>query len=289
MPEGSRVPRYFGEVVSTAWDVPDFIESFMSSPCVVNRLHVQVPSFSQLEVFLAANWFDGTVRRRYAGLAKALEHVTETWPDHFRITDLSPEQLGVEDWEEVFLRLMQRGYPSAAVGDILRGIFPYLTEMRRDDVFLGDEIEIYFMIPYISRNREMTPELIMKEALRYGADRQELEYHFRRRKPPRGPYRGALVLTFKNPEDPAFTWRSRRVTSGWLRVPVRSPQVNITTKLEVWINYNVAFRGYWLAQMYLLASGMSKRSRRDVPPEIAAEWDELGKRLGDVASRQGAK
>lgn len=287
MAEGSKVPRYFGELVPTAWDVPDFVESIVSSRYVVNWLNVQVPSFSQLEVFLAANWFDGGVRRRYAGLVKALDEVQKAWPSYFRIETLTPEAMGLEDWEEVFLRLMQRGYPSAAVGDILRAIFPYITELRRDDVFLGDEIEIYFMIPYIGRNRELPPEQIVKEALRYGADRQELEYHLHRRKPPKAPYRGAIVLTFKNLDDPPFTWRSRRVTAGWLRVPLGQSQVNITTKLEVWINYNVAFRGYWLAQMYLLASGL-RQGRRDVPPEIAAEWDEFRNRLGGGSATQGA-
>ncbi len=284
MAEGSKVPRHFGELVQAAWDVPGFVESIVSSRYVVNWLNVQVPSFSQLEVFLAANWVDGGVRRRYGGLARALGEVQNRWPGYFRLDGLSPESMGVDDWEEVFLRLMQRGYPSAAVGEILRAIFPYTTELRRDDVFLGDEIEIYFMIPYIGRNRELPQEQIVKEALRFGADRQELEYHLRRRKPPKAPYRGAIVLTFKDPEEPAFTWRSRRVSAGWLRVPLAQPQVNITTKLEVWINYNVAFRGYWLAQMYLLASGLGQ-GRRDVPPEIAAEWDEFRSRLGTGAAQ----
>lgn len=279
MIEGTRVPRYFGGVIETAWDVPKLVESILSSRYVVNWLNVQVPSFSQLEVFLAANWFDGSVRRRYAGLAKALADLQKTWPGYFKIDSLSPETMGLEDWEEVFLRLMQRGYPPAAVGDTLRVIFPYITELRRDEVFLGDEIEIYFMIPYISRNHELPQDQIVKEALRYGADRQELEYHLHRRKPPKAPYRGAIVLTFKNPDQPPFTWRSRRVTSGWLRVPVGASQVNITTKLEVWINYNVAFRGYWLAQMYLLASGL-RGDRPGVPPEIEAEWADFKTRIG---------
>jgi len=284
MTEGTKVPRYFGELVETAWKAPDFVESIVSSRYVVNWLNVQVPSFSQLEVFLAANWFDGNVRRRYAGLTRALAELHKTWPGHFRLDSVSPEAMGLEDWEEVFLRLMQRGYPSAAVGDILRAIFPYITELRRDDVFLGDEIEIYFMIPYIGRNREIPQDQIVKEALRYGADRQELEYHLHRRKPPKAPYRGAIVLTFKDPAAPAFTWRSRRVTSGWLRVPLGISQINITTKLEIWINYNVAFRGYWLAQMYLLASGMGQGRRGLVPPEIEAEWADFRTRLG---GRQG--
>jgi hypothetical protein len=277
MPDG-KVPRYFGEVVESSWDIPDFVESFLSSRYVVNWLNVQVPSFSQLEVFLAANWFDGGVRRRYGGLVKSLAAIGNNWPNHFQIENLSPSSMGVEDWEEVFLRLMQRGYPSAVVGEVCRAIFPYITELRRDDVFLGDEIEIYFMIPYISRNHELAQEQIVKEALRFGANRQELEYHLHRRKPPKAPYRGAIVLTLKSPDQPAFTWRSRRVTSGWLRVPINQALVNITTKLEVWINYNVAFRGYWLAQMYLLASGL-RRERRDVPKEIEAEWADFRTRL----------
>ncbi len=279
MAEATRVPRHFGEVIEQAWKAPDFVEKVVSSRYVVNWLNVQVPSFSQLEVFLAANWFDGTVRRRYAGLAKALADVHDKWPDCFAVETLSPESVGVDDWEEVFLHLMQRGYPSAAVGDILRAIFPYVTELRHDDVFLGDEIEIYFMIPYIGRNREMPQEQIVKEALRYGADRQELEYHLHRRKPPKAPYRGAIVLTFKDPGEAPYTWRSRRVASGWLRVPLAQSQVNITTKLEVWINYNVAFRGYWLAQMYLIASGAGQE-RRHIPPEIEAEWADFRARLG---------
>ncbi len=280
MAEGTKVPRYFGELVEAAWRVPDFVEAVVSSRYVVNWLNVQIPSFSQLEVFLAANWFDGVVRRRYAGLASALAGVQAKWPDCFDIEGLSPEALGVDDWEEVFLRLMQRGYPSVAAGEILRAVFPYITELRRDDVFLGDEIEIYFMIPYIGRNREMPQDQIVKEALRYGADRQELEYHLHRRKPPKAPYRGAIVLTFKDPGEAPYTWRARRVTSGWLRVPMAQSQVNITTKLEVWINYNVAFRGYWLAQMYLIASGMGQQRRRHVPPEIEAEWADFRARLG---------
>ncbi len=279
MAEGTRVPRYFGGVVDSAWGVPAFVESILCSRYVVNWLNVQVPSFSQLEVFLGANWYDGSIRRRYAGLVRALGEVRKSWPNHFRVEDMSPESFGVEDWEEVFLRLMQRGYPAASVGQTLRAIFPYITELRRDDVFLGDEIEIYFMIPYIARNHDLGQDQIIREAIHYGADRQELEYHLRRRKPPKAPYRGAVVLTFKDPEQAPFTWRSRRVASGWLRVPVATPQVNITTKLEVWINYNVAFRGYWLAQMYLLASGMG-RGRRQVPPEIEAEWADIRTRLG---------
>lgn len=275
MAEGTRVPRHFGELVEGAWQVPGFVDCVVSSRYVVNWLNVQVPSFSQLEVFLAANWFDGTVRRRYAGLAKNLAEVAAKWPGHFDIEKLSPESLEVDDWEEVFLQLMQRGYPSAAVGEILTAVFPYITELRRDDVFLGDEIEIYFMIPYIGRNRELPQDQIVKEALRYGADRQELEYHLHRRKPPKAPYRGAIVLTFKDPGEAPYTWRARRVTSGWLRVPLLQSQVNITTKLEVWINYNVAFRGYWLAQMYLIASGMDTERRLRLPPEIAAEWDDF--------------
>jgi hypothetical protein len=280
MTEGTKVPRYFGELVETGWKVPQFIDSIISSRYVVNWLNVQIPSFSQLEVFLAANRLDGSVRRRYAGLTSALSGLSKTWPDHFRLEGISPEAMGLEDWDEVFLRLMQRGYPSAAVGDVLRAIFPYITELRRDDVFLGDEIEIYFMIPYIGRNREIPHDQIVREALRFGADRQELEYHLHRRKPPKAPYRGAIVLTFKDPAAPAFTWRSRRVTSGWLRVPLGISQINITTKLEVWINYNVAFRGYWLAQMYLLASGLGQEHHRLVPPEIEAEWAEIRNRLG---------
>lgn len=277
MAEG-KVPRYFGQVVRSAWDVPTFVESVLSSRYVVNWLNVQVPSFSQLEVFLAANTFDGNIRRRYAGLIRDLGEINQNWPNYFRLDSLSPEAMGLEDWEEVFLRLMQRGYPSALVGEVLRAIFPYLTELRRDDVFLGEEIEIYFMIPYMSRNHELAQESIIREALRYGADRKELEFHLQRRKPPKAPYRGAIVLTFKNPDEPAFTWRSRRVTSGWLRVPLEGPQVNITSKLEVWINYNVAFRGYWLAQMYLLASGL-RPGQRELPPEIDAEWADLKTRL----------
>lgn len=277
MPDG-KVPRYFGGVVDSAWDVPDFIESVLSSRYVVNWLNVQVPSFSQLEVFLAANWYDGSIRRRYGGLVKTLSEVNKNWPPYFRVESLSPKSVGVEDWEEVFLRLMQRGYPAGLVGQVCRIIFPYITELRRDDVFLGDEIEIYFMIPYISRNHELAQEQIIREALRFGANRQELEYHLHRRKPPKAPYRGAIVLTFKSPDQPAFTWRSRRVTSGWLRVPIGQPQVNITTKLEVWINYNVAFRGYWLAQMYLLASGLRPKGL-EVPAEIEAEWADFRSRL----------
>lgn len=281
MAEGPKVPRYFGEMVESAWKVPDFVEAVISSRYVVNWLNVQIPSFSQLEVFLAANWYDGGVRRKYGGLVQALDALHDTLPGHIPVQSLTPEAMGVEDWEEVFLRLMQRGYPSTAVGDFLRAVFPYITELRRDDVFLGEEIEIYFMIPYIGRNREITQDQIVKEALRYGADRQELEYHLHRRKPPKAPYRGAIVLTFKDPGEPAFTWRSRRVASGWLRVPLGQSQVNITTKLEVWINYNVAFRGYWLAQMYLIASGMgSGRFGGDVPPEIEAEWADFRTRLG---------
>jgi len=280
MAEAARVPRYFGEIVESAWHVPDFVGAVVSSRFVVNWLNVQVPSFSQLEVFLAANWFDAGVRKRYAGLVKALGAVAKRWPGHFDIERLSPESLGVDDWEEVFLRLMQRGYPSGAVGEILRAVFPYVTELRRDDVFLGDEIEIYFMIPYIGRNREIPQEQIVREALRYGADRQELEYHLHRRKPPKAPYRGAIVLTFKNPGEAPYTWRARKVASGWLRVPVAQPQLNITTKVEVWINYNVAFRGYWLAQMFLIAAGMAQNKRRRVPPEIEAEWADFRTRLG---------
>ncbi|HCW51425.1 MAG TPA: hypothetical protein DGR79_05080 [Clostridiales bacterium] len=278
MPEG-KVPRHFGRVVESAWDVPDFISSILSSRYVVNWLNVQVPSFSQLEVFLAANMPDGSIRRRYRGLITALRDIGRAWPPYFRLDDLSPEAMGVEDWEEVFLRLMQRGYPPVMVADVLRAIFPYLTELRRDEVFLGEEIEIYFMIPFISRNHELPQEQIVREALRYGADRRELEYHLHRRKPPKAPYRGAIVLTFKDPDEPAFSWRSRRVTSGWLRVPIIQPQVNITTKLEMWFNYNVAFRGYWLAQMYLLASGLRRGGRSDVPPEIDAEWADFRGRL----------
>ena len=277
MPDG-RVPRYFGEVVQSSWDIPEFVESFLSSRYVVNWLNVQVPSFSQLQVFLAANWFDGGVRKRYGGLVRSLSRLNEKSVNSFQTEDLSPQSMGLEDWEEVFLRLMQRGYPSRVVGEVCRAIFPYITELRRDDVFLGDEIEIYFMIPYISRNHELDQEQIVKEALRFGANRQELEYHLHRRKPPKAPYRGAMVLTFKSPDQPAFTWRSRRVTSGWLRVPINSSQVNIMTKLEVWINYNVAFRGYWLAQMYLLASGLRDESP-GVPKEIEAEWADFRTRL----------
>jgi len=284
MAEGLRVPRYFGEVVESAWDIPAFVRSFVSSRYVVNWLNLQVPSFSQLEVFLAANWHDGAVRRRYDGLARALGRVAAAWPGYFGFSGLSPETLDVEDWDEVFLHLMQRGYPSGAVGPALEAILPYLTELRRDDVFLGDEIEIYFMIPYIARNRELAQEQIIREALRYGADRHELEYHLRRRKPPKDPYRGALVLTFKDLDQPPSTWRSRRVSAGWLRVPVKEPQVNITTKVELWISYNVAFRGYWLAQMYLLASGMEGLKRAGTPSEIAAEWSEFRSRLGRPGS-----
>ena len=279
MPEVTRVPRHFGDLIETAWQVPAFVESVVSSRYVVNWLNVQVPSFSQLEVFLAANWYDGSIRQRYAGLAAALAEIRQAWPDHFQIEDLSPESLDLEDWEEVFLRLMQRGYPSGVVGEVLRAVFPYITELRDDDVFLGDEIEIYFMIPYIGRNRELAQDQIVREALRYGADKQELEYHLRRRKPPKAPYRGAIVLTFKDPGEAPLAWRARRESSGWLRVPVRVPQVNITTRLEVWINYNVAFRGYWLAQMCLLASGRGGGSRT-VPQEIQAEWADIRSRLG---------
>jgi len=282
MPEG-KVPRYFGQIVDAAWDVPGFVQSVLSSRYVVNWLNVQVPSFSQLEVFLAANSFDGSLRRRYAGLVRSLGEINKKWSGYFDLESLNPDDMGLEDWEEVFLRLMQRGYPADMVGDVLRAILPYITELRNDDVFLGEEIEIYFMIPYISRNHELARDQIVKEALRYGADRRELEYHLRRRKPPKAPYRGAVVLTFKDPDEPAFTWRSRRVTSGWLRVPLRTQQVNITTKLEVWINYNVAFRGYWLAQMYLLASGLG-REKRQLPPEIDAEWSDLKTRLEHQAT-----
>jgi len=188
MPEG-KVPRYFGQIVDAAWDVPGFVQSVLSSRYVVNWLNVQV----------AANSFDGSLRRRYAGLVRSLGEINKKWSGYFDLESLNPDDMGLEDWEEVFLRLMQRGYPADMVGDVLRAILPYITELRNDDVFLGEEIEIYFMIPYISRNHELARDQIVKEALRYGADRRELEYHLRRRKPPKAPYRGAVVLT----ADPA--------------------------------------------------------------------------------------
>jgi len=229
----------FPAALASAQDIPAFVEALLSSPWVVHWLGFESPSFDDLRLWLAEEQPIGPL----AELLQALERRGE-----------AEDAIDSENQD-----YMPRRYTAREAAEIVADILACADDLRRagiaaDGEFYPLQIEIDFMLPYLSRAENLIePSVIEREILRYGGNRDEMMAHFAERHPHKVPYRAILRIELFEPGGhrlPGYQGGNA------MEVPIADPMVGDRLEAALTINYATYFTGYVILMLRRFAASL---------------------------------
>ena len=223
----------------SAADAPKLVHQLLTSPQIVHWLDFESPSFDDLRFGLREMEPEGE-------LAEVLEEIERR--GH------ADEAMDPENQDS-----MPRRYSAEELWFLTQLVVDHIGSIRAeeldDDMEIDPvQIEIDFMLPYLSRSQELVePSVIEREVLRYGGDRDEMLAHFADHHPDKVPYRAILRIEFYEPDGKRLpTYRGGKA----MEVPIDNPALTDNIHMAISINYATHFTGYVVLMMRRLAASL---------------------------------
>ncbi len=242
--DAEGMPTRFPLELPDPYAIPAFIDAFLSSGCVVDWLGFDAPAFTALHEL-------------------ALQQRSSAWWELKQWLNAGEEErLRWESWEEggglaLFPKYSRKqivGVISWLVHNAARVLDAWHERWR--EPFL---VEVGFLLPYLSKNPTLPPELIEAEIVRYGGDRDIARAHFQPLlRPDKRLYRGYFRLVLQGAYDPDPA--PPRLPA--MEVPLRHPFLPRGTTVSLLVLYPQEFAGYFFLTFQAIAQTIRPQVER---------------------------